>query len=142
MLLRPQDQLRAFELHPTEQKILRTTLAATPGAIAYDGDGFAGLKSQLPPSSRRAAVLIDPSYEGNGDYAKVVATLREALERFAPGVYMVWHPLVSKLAAAGCRAARGARAQGLAACPADRAAARRAGLRPRRQRHVRAQPAA
>ena len=101
MLLRPQDQLRAFELHPTEQKILRTTLAATPGAIAYDGDGFAGLKSQLPPSSRRAAVLIDPSYEGNADYGKVVTTLREALARFAPGVYMVWHPLVSKLAAAG-----------------------------------------
>ena len=101
MLLRPQHQLRAFELHSTEQKILRTTLAATPGAIAYDGDGFAGLKSQLPPSSRRAAVLIDPSYEGNGDYAKVVATLRDALVRFAPGVYMVWHPLVSKLAAAG-----------------------------------------
>ena len=100
MLLRPHDQLRAFELHTTEQKILRATLAATPEAIAYDGDGFAGLKSQLPPSSRRAAVLIDPSYEGNGDYRKVVATLREALIRFAPGVYMVWYPQVSKLEAA------------------------------------------
>ena len=100
MLLRPQDQLRAFELHPTEQKILRTTLAATPGAIAYDGDGFTGLKSQLPPSSRRAAVLIDPSYEGNGDYAKVVAALREALGRFAEGVYVVWYPQVSKVEAA------------------------------------------
>ena len=100
MLLRPHDQLRAFELHPTEQKILRATLAATPEAIAYDGDGFAGLKSQLPPSSRRAAVLIDPSYEGNADYGRVVATLREALERFAPGVYMVWYPQVSKLEAA------------------------------------------
>jgi 23S rRNA (adenine2030-N6)-methyltransferase len=101
MLLRPHDQLRAFELHPTEQKILRATLAATPDAIAYDGDGFAGLKSQLPPSSRRAAVLIDPSYEGNADYGRVVATLREALARFAPGVYMVWYPQVSKLEAAG-----------------------------------------
>ena len=100
LLLRPQDQLRAFELHPTEQKILRATLAATPDAIAYDGDGFAGLKSQLPPSSRRAAVLIDPSYEGNGDYGRVVATLREALARFADGVYMVWYPQVSKLEAA------------------------------------------
>jgi 23S rRNA (adenine2030-N6)-methyltransferase len=101
MLLRPHDQLRAFELHPTEQKILRATLAATPSAIAYDGDGFVGLKSQLPPSSRRAAVLIDPSYEGNADYGRVVATLREALARFAPGVYMVWYPQVSKLEAAG-----------------------------------------
>jgi len=100
MLLRPHDQLRAFELHPTEQKILRATLAATPEAIAYDGDGFAGLKSQLPPSSRRAAVLIDPSYEGNADYGRVVATLREAMARFASGVYMVWYPQVSKLEAA------------------------------------------
>jgi 23S rRNA (adenine2030-N6)-methyltransferase len=101
MLLRPHDQLRAFELHPTEQKILRATLAATPSAITYDGDGFVGLKSQLPPSSRRAAVLIDPSYEGNADYGRVIATLREALARFAPGVYMVWYPQVSKLEAAG-----------------------------------------
>ena len=100
MLLRAKDQLRAFELHPTEQKILRATLAATPEAIAYDGDGFAGLKSQLPPSSRRAAVLIDPSYEGNRDYGRVVATLRDALTRFAEGVYMVWYPQVSKLEAA------------------------------------------
>jgi len=101
MLLRPHDELRAYELHPTEQKILRATLAATPGAIAYGGDGFAGLNSQLPPPSRRAAVLIDPSYEGSADYRRVVSTLRAALERFADGVYMVWHPLVSKLEAAG-----------------------------------------
>ncbi len=99
MLLRRQDQLRAFELHPTEQKILRSTLLATPGATAYDGDGFEGLKSQLPPSSRRGAVLIDPSYEGNRDYGRVIATLRDALLRFAEGTYMVWYPQVSKLEA-------------------------------------------
>lgn len=100
MLLRPEDQLRAFELHPTEQKILRATLAATPEAIAYDGDGFEGLKSQLPPSTRRAAVLIDPSYEGDRDYGRVLATLRDAIARFAAGVYLVWYPQVSKLQAA------------------------------------------
>ena len=100
MMLRPQDQLRAFELHPTEQKILRATLAGDRQATAYDGDGFLGLKSQLPPPSRRAAVLIDPSYEGNGDYAKVIATLRDALVRFAEGVYIVWYPQVSKVEAA------------------------------------------
>ena len=100
MLLRPQDQLRAYELHPTEQKILRSTLLATPGATAYDGDGFEGLKSQVPPSSRRGVVLMDPSYEGNRDYGRVVATLREALTRFAEGTYMVWYPQVSKVEAA------------------------------------------
>ena len=45
-------------------------------------------------------MLIDPSYEGNGDYGKVVTTLREAVERFADGIYLVWHPQVTKLEAA------------------------------------------
>jgi 23S rRNA (adenine2030-N6)-methyltransferase len=100
MLLREQDQLRAFELHPTEQKILHAALAGDRRATVYDGDGFAGLKSQLPPPSRRGAVLLDPSYEGNGDYGRVVATLRDALARFAEGVYLVWYPQVRKVEAA------------------------------------------
>jgi len=100
MLLRPQDELRAFELHPTEQKILRATLAASRRATAIDGDGFEGLRSQLPPPTRRGAVLLDPSYEGNADYGKVVATLRDAVARFADGVYVVWYPQVSKIGAA------------------------------------------
>jgi len=99
MLLRPQDELRAFELHPTEQKILRATLAGNRRATVYDGDGFVGLRAQVPPPSRRAVVLMDPSYEGNGDYAKVVASLREAIARFAEGTYVVWYPQVSKVEA-------------------------------------------
>ena len=51
MLLRPQDELRAFELHPTEQKILRATLAGNRRATVYDGDGFVGLRAQVPPPS-------------------------------------------------------------------------------------------
>jgi 23S rRNA (adenine2030-N6)-methyltransferase len=100
MLLRPKDQLRAFELHPTDHRILEAYLAEVHGAEVKNADGFDGLKSQLPPSTRRALVLIDPSYEGNGDYGRVVATLREALQRFAEGVYMVWYPQVQKVEAA------------------------------------------
>ena len=100
MLLRPQDELRAFELHPTEEKILRATLAGQHRASAVFGDGFTGLRSQLPPPTRRGAVLVDPSYEGTADYPKVVATMRDAVARFADGVYIVWYPQVSKLEAA------------------------------------------
>ena len=101
MLLRPQDQLRAFELHPTDHRILASYLAAQPvRSEVYDVDGFDGLKGQVPPSSRRAVVLMDPSYEGQPDYLRVVASLREAVERFADGVYMVWYPQVTKLEAA------------------------------------------
>jgi 23S rRNA (adenine2030-N6)-methyltransferase len=58
------------------------------------------LKSQLPPPTRRALVLIDPSYEGYADYTHVVATLRDALRRFAAGVVIVWYPQVAKFGAA------------------------------------------
>ena len=100
MLLRAQDQLRLFELHPTDHRILASYLGSVKGAEVFDVDGFDGLKGQVPPSTRRAVVLIDPSYEGNADYPRVVATVREALSRFAEGVYLVWYPQVTKLEAA------------------------------------------
>jgi len=100
MLLRPGDQLRLFELHPTDHRILESYLGQTKGAEVYHADGFDGLKSQLPPTSRRGVVLMDPSYEGHGDYPRVVASLREALTRFAEGVYIVWYPQVQKVEAA------------------------------------------
>jgi len=100
MVLRAQDQLRLFELHPTDHRILASYLGPLKGAEVFDTDGFDGLKGQVPPSTRRAVVLMDPSYEGNGDYAKVVSALRDAVTRFAEGVYVVWYPQVTKLEAA------------------------------------------
>ena len=100
MLLRPTDQHRLFELHPTEHRILASYLQGMKGVEVMDTDGFAGLKSQLPPSTRRAAVLMDPSYEGRGDYGRVVASIRDAVERFADGVYLIWYPQVNKLESA------------------------------------------
>jgi 23S rRNA (adenine2030-N6)-methyltransferase len=100
MLLRPRDQHRLFEVHPTEHRILAAYLARAEGAQVFGSDGFDGLKAQLPPPSRRAVVLIDPSYEGRADYGRVVAALRGALVRFAAGVYLVWYPQVNKLESA------------------------------------------
>jgi len=99
-LLRPQDQLRLFELHPSDHQALVSLLGGAKGVDIRRADGFAALKSQLPPPTRRALVLIDPSYEGHGDYALVLDAAADALRRFAEGVYMVWYPLVSKPGAA------------------------------------------
>ncbi len=99
-LLRPEDQFRAFELHPTDYRILAAYLGDWKRAEAKMVDGFEALKSQLPPSTRRAVVLMDPSYEGHGDYPRVVRALRDGMERFPEGVYMVWYPQVQKVEAA------------------------------------------
>jgi len=100
LLMRPQDQLRLIELHPTDHRILDAYVGTAHGVQVQTGNGFDLLKGHLPPPTRRGAVLIDPSYEGNGDYPKVVATLRDAVQRFADGTFMVWYPQVSKLEAA------------------------------------------
>ena len=91
-LARPQDGLRLFELHPTDHALLADAFAGDRQVMVQHSDGFASLKAQLPPPSRRGLLLIDPSYEIKTDYAAVVAAAREALSRFAEGVVMVWYP--------------------------------------------------
>src|SRR5512141_1038899 len=95
-LLRPQDRLRLFELHSTESRLQQYFRGEAPRVIAQAGDGFAGLQAVLPPPSRRALVLIDPSYEDKGDYRQVLAALRDAQKRFRAGVYAVWYPQVQR----------------------------------------------
>jgi 23S rRNA (adenine2030-N6)-methyltransferase len=95
-MLRPQDQLRLFELHPAEFRALQASLGAEPGVKLQQADGFAALKAQLPPPTRRALVLVDPSYEGHADYGRVLEAVADALHRFAEAVIMVWYPVVGK----------------------------------------------
>lgn len=95
--LRADDRLRLFELHSTDHR----TLASYFGhqgkqTIVYADDGFAHLKALLPPPSRRGLVLIDPSYELREDYGRLLAVLKEALQRFTTGTYAIWHPLLPK----------------------------------------------
>ncbi len=93
------DKLKLFELHPTDIKALAgniAQLAAGRQVTVTRQDGFEGLKGLLPPPSRRALVLIDPSYEIKSDYAKVHESIRDGLERFATGSYLVWYPIIPR----------------------------------------------
>jgi len=100
LLLRAEDRLRCFELHPTDYRILQTYLSTRPNTFVSDKDGFASLRGELPPPSRRGVVLMDPSYEIKSDYGKVITAVREGLERFKDGVFMVWYPQLQLLESA------------------------------------------
>lgn len=99
-LMRAADELRLFELHPGEHAALQSSMGGMKGVELRHGDGFAAARSQWPPPSRRSLLLIDPSYEGTVDYVRVVDMVRDALRRFAPGMVMVWYPVVAKAGAA------------------------------------------
>jgi 23S rRNA (adenine2030-N6)-methyltransferase len=98
-LLRPQDRLKLFELHPKEIDILRHNIGQLKQANqidVYAEDSFARLKGLLPPPSRRGLVLIDPSYEDKQDYRYLEEAMEEALQRFATGCYATWYPILSR----------------------------------------------
>ncbi|MHA7600658.1 23S rRNA (adenine(2030)-N(6))-methyltransferase RlmJ [Alicycliphilus sp. T452] len=98
-LLRDQDRLKLFELHPTDARALAGNVAqldAGRQVAVLAQDGFEGAKQFLPPPSRRALVLCDPSYEIKSDYARVQDMLQDALRRFATGVYAVWYPIIPR----------------------------------------------
>ncbi|MCX8575029.1 MULTISPECIES: 23S rRNA (adenine(2030)-N(6))-methyltransferase RlmJ [unclassified Gilliamella] len=95
-LLREQDKLNLTELHPTDYPFLRQEFNKDKRARVLREDGFAQLKSKLPPESRRGLILIDPSYEIKDDYQKIPTAINEAYKRFATGVYLIWYPVVSR----------------------------------------------
>ncbi|GGC17907.1 ribosomal RNA large subunit methyltransferase J [Oxalicibacterium flavum] len=110
-VLREQDRLRLFELHPADSKLLADNFRKLEAHAAAQGqrptargkrvmiersDGFAALKALLPPPSRRALVLIDPPYEDKGDYRAVVDAVSDSLRRFATGVYAIWYPALNR----------------------------------------------
>jgi 23S rRNA (adenine2030-N6)-methyltransferase len=93
------DKLKLFEMHPTDSKALAANIAQLAAgrqvAVARQ-DGFEGVKAFLPPPSRRALVLIDPSYEIKSDYQKVATSIQDSLKRFATGTYAVWYPIIPR----------------------------------------------
>jgi len=98
-LMRPQDRLKLFELHPTDAKTLGANIAQLEAGrqiVVLREDGFGSATQFLPPPSRRALVLCDPSYEIKSDYARVADFAAEALKRFATGTLAVWYPIIPR----------------------------------------------
>jgi 23S rRNA (adenine2030-N6)-methyltransferase len=90
------DRARLFELHPQDFKLLNRNFGGDRAIKTEMLDGFTGLKSILPPLTKRALVVIDPPYEQAKEYDMVVDNVAQSLKKFATGVYMVWYPLINR----------------------------------------------
>lgn len=98
-LLRDHDRLKLYELHPTDSRTLSANIAQLEAGrriAVLREDGFGSATKFLPPPSRRALVLCDPSYEMKSDYARIQDFMAEALKRFATGTYAVWYPIIPR----------------------------------------------
>lgn len=95
-MLRKQDKAWLTELHPQDFKHLSNNMGRNRQIRIAQEDGLKRLKGLLPPQSRRALVLIDPSYEIKSEYQQVFDAIAQGHKKFATGVYALWYPVVER----------------------------------------------
>ena len=92
-MARETDRLAFCELHPEDAAALRQNFARDARVKCHAMDGYAALKSMLPPKERRGIVLIDPPFESRDEFARLFEALLDATARFATGTYILWYPV-------------------------------------------------
>ncbi len=93
--LRPQDRAVCNELMAAEARAAERELYSSGRLRIEVGDGYAALRSQLPPAERRGLVLIDPPYEDADELAALSAALADAHRRWPTGTFVAWYPILS-----------------------------------------------
>lgn len=93
LLMRKKDRLTAIELHPDDVNRLRGVFDGDFQVRVIELDGWLALGGHLPPKEKRGLVLIDPPFEADGEYDRMIDGLARATRRFPGGTYMLWHPI-------------------------------------------------
>lgn len=94
--LRPGDHSSLFELHPKTVKELEQNCARRRQTKVFFEDGYKGLNALLPVASRRALILIDPSYEVKSEYDSVVKVIEAAWKKMPQAIFLLWFPVVDR----------------------------------------------
>lgn len=101
-LMRKQDFLVLSEIHPQEIENLRRNMnhplienQNQPAIQIHNRNGWEMIKALTPPSTKRGAILVDPSYEENQDYVDATKILCQINKKWSNGILMLWYPLLS-----------------------------------------------
>jgi 23S rRNA (adenine2030-N6)-methyltransferase len=103
-LMRKQDRLTAIELHPQDARTLAKRFAGDHQTRVIELDGWLALGAHLPPKEKRGLVLVDPPFEEDGEFARMVDGLSRADRRWPGGIYALWYPIKDRRAVNAFRA--------------------------------------
>jgi 23S rRNA (adenine2030-N6)-methyltransferase len=92
-LLRGRDRLTAIELEPDAAFALRNRFEGDFATRVIALDGWLALGAHVPPKERRGLVLVDPPYEIDDEFGRIVDGLQVAHRRWPGGVYAFWYPV-------------------------------------------------
>ncbi|MET3583292.1 23S rRNA (adenine2030-N6)-methyltransferase [Mesorhizobium robiniae] len=104
-LMRKQDRLSAIELHRQDAARLRALFQGDFQTRVIELDGWLALGAHLPPKEKRGLVLVDPPFEEEGEFARLVDGLQKAHKRWPGGIYALWYPVKDRKAVAAFRKA-------------------------------------
>lgn len=96
LLMRKNDRLILNELNPEECKELKRQLKQDLRVAIHQQNGFQALKAFLPPKENRGLILMDPAFEKEEEWDRLIISLKEGLAKFPSGVYALWYPLKDK----------------------------------------------
>ena len=94
--LRPQDRAVLCERQSGEAEALAEEFSGVRRVTVQEIDGYTGIRATLPPPERRALVLIDPPFEAQDEWTRIVGALGEGLARLPGGTFAVWYPLTAR----------------------------------------------
>lgn len=103
-LLRKQDRLSAIELHAEDAASLKKRFEGDFQTRVIELDGWLALGAHLPPKEKRGLVLIDPPFEKEGEFGRLVDGLVKAHRRWPGGIYALWYPVKDRAAVNSFRA--------------------------------------
>lgn len=90
---RRQDRFVFNELHPEDAEALSALFADDRRVRVDRRDGYVAVRAELPPPERRGLVIVDPPFEVEGEFDRMLKALRDAHKRFATGVMLLWYPI-------------------------------------------------
>ena len=97
-LLRKQDRLSAIELHPHDARTLKNLFEGDFQTRVLELDGWLALGAHLPPKEKRGLVLVDPPFEKEDEFGRLVEGLQKAHRRWPGGIYALWYPIKDRSA--------------------------------------------
>jgi 23S rRNA (adenine2030-N6)-methyltransferase len=91
--LRPGDRLMCCELHPEDHAALRALCARDAQVAVHRRDAWEAIRALTPFPEKRGLVLIDPPFEREEEFARLVDAIAEVNRRFRGGIVAAWYPV-------------------------------------------------
>jgi len=94
-LLKKNNIINLFELHPTDFKILRNNFFNDDQVRIFNKNSYNNLIAKLKGSAPYKVILIDPSYELSNEYQIVLKLMKEII-KIKKITLLIWYPVLNK----------------------------------------------